>query len=282
MVVQLLLPVCGCVYVCVCPAARIVAKLRNENPFNGGMLMLKPKTNREKELQQQKEWQSVRGGRQREGDTTARELQVASVSLSVSLEFSMRFASAKFPPKTKQTKTNTRTACTAHTPTHTLTLMSACVCVWHKGAAELPGGRGKRMPEQQRLKGNAPCRRSVPCLAWLRVFPVHFGLFLVIPARLPFSSPFFFIFAAAAFRLAFLERKRNLQAQALSDERQQTALAKATNQKLFEPKQATMHEMHAVFAKRNRKLQHRATNEGSEGGDVGGSASRCSCIAIAS
>lgn len=39
-----------CVYVCVCvcPAARIVAKLRNENPFNGGMLMLKPKTNRER------------------------------------------------------------------------------------------------------------------------------------------------------------------------------------------------------------------------------------------
>lgn len=106
----------------------------------------------------------------------------------------MRFASAKFPPKTKQTKTNTRTACTAHTHTHTHTLMSACVCVWHKGAAELPGGRGKRMPEQQRLKGNAPCRRSVPCLAWLRVFPVHFGLFLVIPARLPFSSPFFFLF----------------------------------------------------------------------------------------
>lgn len=83
MVVQLLLPVCGCVCVRVCPAARIVAKLRNENPFNGGMLMLKPKTNREKELQQQKEWQSVRGGGQIEGDTTARELQVASLSLSL-------------------------------------------------------------------------------------------------------------------------------------------------------------------------------------------------------
>lgn len=83
LVVVQLLPRCVCVCLCVCPAARIVAKLRNENPFNGGMLMLKPKTNREKELQQQKEWQSVRGGRQREGDTTARELEVVSLSLSL-------------------------------------------------------------------------------------------------------------------------------------------------------------------------------------------------------
>lgn len=46
LLVAQLLPLCMCV--CVCPAARIVAKLRNENPFNGGMLMLKPKTNRER------------------------------------------------------------------------------------------------------------------------------------------------------------------------------------------------------------------------------------------
>lgn len=98
--------------------------------------------------------------------------------------------------------------------------------------------------------------RAVPCLAWLRVFPVHFGALPCYSCPSSFFLSFFFHFAAAAFRLAFLERKRNFQAQALSDERQQTALAKATNQKLFEPKQATMHEMHAVFAKRNRKLQH--------------------------
>lgn len=165
--------------------------------------MLKPKTNREKELQQQKEWQSVRGGRQREGDTTARELQVASVSLSFSRflsNFPCDLQAQNFRQKpNKQKLTHAQPA--LHTHLHTHTLMSACVCVWHKGAAELPGGRGKRMPEQQRLKGNAPCRRSVPCLAWLRVFPVHFGLFLVIPARLPFSSPFFFYFCCCCLSL---------------------------------------------------------------------------------
>lgn len=95
-----------------------------------------------------------------------------------SLEFSMRFASAKFPPKTKQTKTNTHThkdTHTAHTQLHTL----------------LPATKALQDCQEQLQKGNAPCRRARPG----RVFP---GRFLVMPVSVFLSSGFFFFTAAAA------------------------------------------------------------------------------------
>lgn len=84
----------------------------------------------------------------------------------------MRFASAKFPPKTKQTKTNTRTACTAVTHTHTHTGVPVCVAQRRCRIARRPRQKDARAAAAERKCAVSPfcavprLAACVPCALW--------------------------------------------------------------------------------------------------------------------